>query len=287
MSRMRRGGWPLVSRRRLAGLLISHLVLIAGAIAGPSEVALAQISAPGKELRIDADQGLEWQRREKIVIARGNAQAVRGELKVQAHELRALYREGADGNSEIFRIIAIGAVRLFSANQTAYGGHAVYDVDRDRLLLTGGERVRLESGKNEISAKQSLEYWPTSDRLIATGDAVAIQPDRQIYGDTITAYFTKGVDGQRMLSTAEAEGNVKVVTADETIHSDQGNYDAKSGIATVTGSVKILRDGDQLDGCRGQMDFNTGVSRLFSCEPSAPNIGRVRGRIQIENDSGG
>lgn len=281
---------PMVRRTVGIGLLLVTTALFASETPSLVRDASAQVvqqDRSGTQLRIDADQGLEWRRREKVVVARGNAQAVRGDLKVQARELSALYREGPEGNNEIFRIIAIGGVRLFAPNQTAYGERAVYDVDEDRLLLTGGERVRLVSDRSEISAQRSLEYWPKFDRLVATGDAVAVQPDRQIFGDTITAYFADGPDGQQILSTAEAVGNVKVVTADETIYSDAGNYDAKSGIATVEGSVKIVRGTDRLDGCRGQMDFNTGVSRLFACERLTPSDGRVRGRIQINKDGGG
>jgi lipopolysaccharide export system protein LptA len=72
-----------------------------------------------------------------------------------------------------------------------------------------------------------------------------------------------------------------VVTAEETIFGDRSNYDAKTGMATVEGSVKILRGRDQLNGCRGEIDFNSGVSRLFACDRSPTSEGRVRGRIQL------
>lgn len=264
--------------------------LLAFAVSGPltaASAASAQVaqSQTGSPLRIDADEGLEWQRRERVVIARGNAQAVRGDLKVQARELRALYRDGPNGANEIYRVIADGSVRLFAPNQTAFGEHGVYEVAEDRLLLTGGDRVKLIGEGNEITAERSLEYWPKANRLVAKGNAVAVQPDRQIYGDSITAYFADGANGGSELSTAEAVGNVKVVTAEETIYSDRGNYDAKTGIATVVGSVKIFRGDDRLDGCRGQMDFNSGVSKLFACERSEPSAERVRGRIQMNSDT--
>ncbi|HRK96688.1 MAG TPA: LptA/OstA family protein, partial [Rhodospirillales bacterium] len=207
--------------------------------------------------------------------------AVRGDLQVQARELRALYRDGPDGKAEIYRVIAEGAVRIATPNQTAFGQHAVFDVPRDHLMLTGGERVRLTSGADEVSAERSLEYWPGSDRLVARGNAVAIQPNREIHGETITMYFAEGPDGTKQLDTAEAVENVKVVTAEETIFGDRSNYDAKTGMANVEGSVKILRGRDQLDGCRGEIDFNSGVSRLFACERSQTSDGRVRGRIQL------
>ncbi len=213
MSRRRPSLRRLRRRFRLGGMLALLSALAFAAGTAPGVGAQATTGQPGTELRIDADEGLEWQRGEQVVIARGNARAVRGDLQVQARELRALYRDGPAGKSEIFRVIADGSVRLATANQTAFGAHAVYEVAEDRLLLTGGDRVRLISDRNEITADRSLEYWPKANRLVATGNAVAVQPDRQIYGDTITAYFAKDANGKSDLSTVDAVGNVKVVTA--------------------------------------------------------------------------
>lgn len=267
-------------------LAAAWLTLAAPDLVAAAEAPAAAAARAGTELRIDADQGLEWQRREKVVIARGNARAVRGDLAVQAKELRALYRDGADGKAEIYRVIADGSVRIATPNQTAFGQHATFDVPREHLLLTGGERVRLESGADTISAERSLEYWPRLDRLVARGNAVAVQPNREVHGETITAYFAEGPDGNKQLDRAEAVGNVKVVTVEETIFGDRSNYDAKTGMANVEGSVKILRGRDQLDGCRGEIDFNSGVSRLFACErPQSPQE-RVRGRIQLNGGKG-
>jgi lipopolysaccharide export system protein LptA len=280
MTARRIGPGPLGRARvALAALVLAAAgsVVAADAAETPSRAA----ARTGSELRIDADEGLEWRRRDQVVIARGQARAVRGDLQVQARELRALYRDGPDGKAEIYRVIGDGAVRIATPNQTAFGQHGTYDVAQDHLVLTGGERVRLVSGADEISAERSLEYWPRADRLVARGNAIAIQPNREVHGETITAYFAEGADGTKQLDTAEAVENVKVVTAEETIIGDRSNYDAKTGMATVEGSVKILRGRDQLDGCRGEIDFNSGVSKLFACERSQTSDGRVRGRIQL------
>lgn len=272
-------------RIRLGGVALAVCalgVIAPGAAAEAAEPAQAEAS----QIRIDADQGLEWQRQNRLVIARGNAHAVRGDLDVRARELRAMYRDGPDGKTEVYRIMADGSVRIASPGQTAYGQHGTYDLVDDHLLLTGGERVRLETGSNEVTAQRSLEYWPGQNRLVAKGNAVAVQNGKQLHGQTITAYLAKGPDGAQALSTAEAVGDVKVVTAEEVIYSDRGNYDARTGIATVEGSVKIFRGTDRLDGCRGQIDFNSGVSKLFACDQSEPSGGRVRGRIQLNSGPG-
>jgi lipopolysaccharide export system protein LptA len=269
-----------------SAILVVLVAMPIDAPAGATGPASAASAPAASELRIDADQGLEWQRREQVVIARGNATAVRGDLEVQAQELRALYRDRPDGKSEVFRVIANGSVRLSTPNQTAFGQHGTYDVINDHLLLTGGDRVKLVSNDSEITADRSLEYWPDSGRLVARGNAIAVQPGKEVHGETITGHFVKGADGTTQLSTAEAVNKVKVVTPSEVIYSDRGTYDAKSGIATVEGSVKIFRGNDRLDGCRGQINFNSGVSKLFACEQPETGTDRVRGRIQLKSGKG-
>ncbi len=271
-------------RSRLHGiiLLFCGVVALAPRLTNAAEPAQAKAS----QIQIDADEGLEWQRQNQLVIARGNARAIRGDLAVQARELRAMYRDQPDGKTQVYRIVADGSVRIASPGQTAYGQHGTYDVADDHLMLTGGDRVRLETSDSQVTAQRSLEYWPGQNRLVAKGNAIAVQNDKQLHGQTITAYLAKGPDGKSALSTAEAVGDVKVVTAEEVIYSDRGNYDAKTGIATVEGSVKIFRGTDRLDGCRGQIDFNSGVSKLFACDQAETTGGRVRGRIQLNSGPG-
>ena len=88
-------------------------------------------------IEIDADNGIEWQQDGLVFVARGNARAIRGDVSVLADELRAYYRQRNDGSTEIWRLDAIGTVRIKSAEGTAYGDKALYDVDNSILTITG------------------------------------------------------------------------------------------------------------------------------------------------------
>ena len=63
-------------------------------------------------IEIDADNGIEWQQDGLVFVARGNARAIRGDVSVLADELRAYYRQTNDGSTEIWRLDAIGTVRI-------------------------------------------------------------------------------------------------------------------------------------------------------------------------------
>lgn len=276
-----------VHRSRLAGCwrtagLILGLALSGGAIGGSDAVAQSAVpSRPAdnaQPIEIEADQGIEWLRNDQRVTARGNARAVRGQLDVRADELIALYRERPDGTAEVWRLDANGNVRITSQSEKAFSDHATYDLDKDRLLLTG-KRPRVVTGDGEISADGQIQYRAGDRVLVATGNAEAKQPDRDIRADVLTIFLRDGAQNQSRLSRIEAEKDVVVVTAKETIVADKGLYEDDSGLATFTGAVKVTNDGNTLAGCRGEINLRTGVSRMTGCgAPGSPDS-RVRGVI--------
>src|SRR5271167_2814340 len=73
-----------------AGLALLLLGIGLGGGPAPAQGLLNRSSGP---IAIDADEGIEWRRDEKVYIATGNAKAVRGDVTVTAHRLIAYYRE--------------------------------------------------------------------------------------------------------------------------------------------------------------------------------------------------
>ena len=66
-------------------------------------------------VEVFADNGIEWQQDRLVFVARGNARAVRGPVTVFADELRAYYRKRHDGRTDIWRLDALGKVRIKSS----------------------------------------------------------------------------------------------------------------------------------------------------------------------------
>lgn len=266
----------------LAALLLGSAVIGMSFMPGAAQanpLGLAQNGSGG--LEVESDNGIEWRRNEQILIARGNAVAKRGTSRVDADELQALYRD-RDGNSEIYRIIAIGNVKLSSDTDVATGDKAVYDIDEAVVVLTG-ENLQYKTPKETLTARDSLEYWETERVAVARGDAVAMSEDRTLRGDILTARFEPTKAGGNELSRIDGQGNVNIRTSTDFVIGDQGVYDAKTGIATLIGSVKITREGNQLNGDRAVVDLNTGISRL-TANGSGDGKSRVRGLLVPEKD---
>jgi lipopolysaccharide export system protein LptA len=262
----------------LRGGLIA--VMLAAGLA-PASGALAQSLNFGKgdsdqPIEIFADNGIEWQQENLIFLARGNARAVRGQVTVFANELRAYYREKPDGGTDIWRLDANGKVKIKTPGETGYGDKAVYQVENGILVLSGS-KVRLVAGGDEITADKQLEYWEKKRMAVARGNAYAVRGDKRIRADVLASYFRPDKNGENHLYRVDAFDNVKIVTQRNTATADRGVYNVESGIATLTGSVKLVRGKNVLTGCSAEVNLNNGISKIFSC-PTTPGAVRKRAR---------
>jgi lipopolysaccharide export system protein LptA len=263
------------------------LTLLAGSVAVAAGGARCKVSAAqgetggllggqsGSPIEIEAESGIEWRRNEKQYIARGNAVAKRGDLTVHADTLTAHYRDKAAGGSEIWQIEADGHVRLQQPGRTVTGSHAVYDLDKRVLHVTGGG-LGVDTGKEKLTADNSLEYQDGPQIAIARGNATVVQTDRRVRADTMTGHFQRQAGGKLDLVRLEADGNVEVKTPDTYATSNKGDYDLTKDIMTLSGNVKVTNAGNQFNGEYAEVNVKTGVSRLLG---SASGSGTVKSLI--------
>jgi lipopolysaccharide export system protein LptA len=239
---------------------------------------ISGLTGGDEPLEINADEGIEWRRDEQTYIARGNALAARGRIAVHADVLIAHYRPAASGGTEVDRIDAEGNVRIVSPSETVYGDRGAYDVIGGVMVLVGKD-LRLVGEKDVITARDSLEYWEKRQIAVARGDAEAVREDKRIKADVLTAHFTPGGKGELKLTKVDAFGNVRVSTATEFARGDNGVYYVEREFATLSGSVKITREENQLNGEYAEVDLATGVSRLLGGPPGSEGVTRVRGLL--------
>ena len=161
-------------RGAVVGGGIQLLALLAGPAALAQDLDLGQ--QPGAAplpIQISASQDMEWRQTQQVVLATGDAKAVRGAVTVTADQLVAHYRKKAgaaapaapaataasttaataasttaaaapadpqdalNAGSEVYELEAIGHVHIYTATDNAYGDHAVYSLDSAVLVLTG------------------------------------------------------------------------------------------------------------------------------------------------------
>lgn len=251
-----------------------------------------------KPLEVLADQGIEWHQNDNTYVARGNARAIKGDTTVYGDTLTAHYRKAPSGATEVWRVEANGNVRITTPTDTAFGDRAVYTIDNGVLVMTG-KNLRLNTPREKITARDSLEYWEQKDLAVARGDAVVVTDGRRIRSDVITAQFknaeqraatpasTKQAPArpgakpaarptqkpapqgantrdESRLHRLDAFGNVVITTPEEVARGNRAVYMAETGIANLIGSVKITRGQNQLNGEAAEVNLRTGVSRIVS-----------------------
>ncbi len=287
------------------------LAALLAALATPASAQQIDLSSGGP-VAITARDGFEWREADQMVIASGDARAVRDNVTVIADRLIARYRRKADapapapgaprsvlpgggeGGNEIYRLEAEGNVRIFTATDEAVGDRAVYDIDQAVMVMTG-RTLRLTTPSQVLTARDSLEYWAQKRMAVGRGNAVAVTTDaRRLAADTLVAYIeddnaprptpapapAQAQAGQQppgagsKLKRLEAYGNVEARTQTDVIRGDRALYLPETGIARVIGNVRVTSGQNQINGPAADVNMRTGVARMLA-DPG----GRVQGVI--------
>ena len=296
----------------------------------------------GGPVTVTARDGIDWNQNTRQVIAHGQARAVRGTVTVDADRLIAYYRKKADaagtgagapgagappppqasaspalpgasdqdtGGTEIYRLEAIGNVRIYTPTDQAQGDRAIYDMDQAVLVMTGDD-LKLTTPNDVLTARDALEYWPQKHMAVARGNAVVVTKDaRRMAADTLVAYTSDQDNKQAQqapqggatqvaaktpapggapddplaasgkLQKVEAFGHVSVRTPTDTVTGDRAVYVPDTSIARILGNVRITRGENQLNGSEAEVNQKTGIARLI-----AGHDERVQGLV-VPNDS--
>ena len=272
------------------------LLLALAALAGPVAAQGIDLSRGGP-VDVTATDGIEWRQAEQVVIARGDARAVRGGSAVDAERLLARYRPSRGrggaaapaaapeaalgGGSEIWRLEAEGNVRISTATDTARGDRAVYDIDQAVLVLSG-RSLSLNSAQQVITARDSLEYWSGRRMAVARGDALVVdrQEDRRIRADTLVAYFLEDAPGAAAGAPARPPPPVRPAAA-------PGGREAP-GAGRIDrieafGNVEIRTAAEVVRGDRGVYSPATCMARLLGTVRITRGDNQLNGREAIVN----
>nr|WP_249732422.1 LptA/OstA family protein [Roseococcus sp. SDR] len=266
-------------------------------MAGP---ALAQgiDMSQGGPVDITATNGIEWRQAEQVVVARGDARAVRDGTTIEAARLIARYRSqgGAQpastqaaarpasagetplsGGSEIWRVEAEGDVRIFTPTDTARGDRAVYDMDQAVLVLTG-RNISYTTPQQVITSRDSLEYWTQRRMAVARGSALVVTQDgRRIAADTLVAHMLEdpppgATPAGQSVARPGTEGTAGPPPG-------QGRIDR----IELFGNVEIRTEAEVIRGDRAVYSAATGLARVLGNVRITRGENLVSGREAIVN----
>ena len=108
----------------------------------------------GKDLRlvgendlITARDSLEYWEKRQIAVARGDAEAVRGDKSIKADVLTAYFEPAENDDLELTKVDAFGNVRVITATEFARGDRGVYYVAREFATLSGAVKITREENQ--------------------------------------------------------------------------------------------------------------------------------------------
>ncbi len=209
----------------------------------------------------------------------------------------AAEREGSSSDpingesTQIFRMEAIGNVRIATETQTVYGDHAVYDLDQSLVVVTG-KNLKMIAEKDTVTARDSFEWYEEKQLAVARGDAVVVREGKRVRADVLTAEIERPPNEAAHINRVDAGGNVLVSSADQIARGDNGVYNLDTGIVTLSGNVTLTKGDNVLHGNYGVVDLNNNVSRLLPAPPagvakgSAGPAGPVTGFLVPEKKPG-
>jgi lipopolysaccharide export system protein LptA len=230
-------------------------------------------------LEVTSENGIEWQQGVKAYIARGHAVAKRGQTTLYADVITAYYRDIPNSSqTEIWRVVSDGHVKIATPTQTVVGDHGVYDIDQAVVVMTGAA-LKLTTTQDVVTARDSLEWYDGKQLAVARGDAVAVRGERRLRGDTLVAQVAQAPGEESRISRVDGKGHVIVSGVNGQVGTgDTGVYNADTGIATLIGHVTVARGDDTVVGEYGVVDLQNGVSRILPRPPTASDT--TRGRVQ-------
>ena len=236
------------------------------------------LGAGSGPIDITSDDGIEMQQTNKVYIATGNAVAKRGDRTLYGDTLMAYYRDIPNSSdTEIWRIVADGHVKLTTPNDTIVGDHGVYDLDSKTAVLTGGH-LQLTTPQDVVTARDALEWYDDRQFAIARGNAVGTRADRQIRADVLTAQISTAPGEDQRISLVNGDGHVIASRPDTVGTGDRGIYNLDTGLVTLSGHVTMNHGENTMRGEYGVVDLEKGMSRLL---PRPPTMADTTGhRVQ-------
>ena len=224
-------------------------------------------------LEIYAQKGITWDRKKRLFIASGQAQARSGQRVIESESLTAHYRDSANEAIDIWLIEAEMDVRIsLVGGEQARSEHARYEVDSGIAVLWGG-KPQLISDADIIGARDRLVYNSQTLSAQAVGQAYARRHDRILTADQLDVRFRRDSEGQLHTDFINAVGSVCIQQGASLILAEQGDYHVDKGLVTLRNSVQLWQGNNFLRGERAEANLNTGFSRIL------PGENHVQGRV--------
>ncbi len=212
-----------------------------------------------ENLEIEASGFLEWNQENKSYNAMGDATATQGRRTINADKIIAFYE--SEENRNITRIEATGSVKFNDVSGSGFSDRLIYEMNTQTFTLTGNENY-FESEELIAKSSHQIQFDELNGLLLLQKDAmISISEARKIEAQMLKIELTDDGD----INTINAEGDVKLTEeAGRVAFSSSAFYQVESGNVTLSDSVVILGDKNQLRGDKAIINMETGYSKILA-----------------------
>ncbi|MFV0627521.1 MAG: LptA/OstA family protein [Alphaproteobacteria bacterium] len=224
------------------------------------------------QIKLTADDRVELHQNDQKIVAIGNAEAQKGDTKINAEKMTGSYIKDAKNKMQIQSVVAEKNVKIASPEMNASGSFLDYNINKDEMILKGSPAI-IKTKDGTIEAQEGIKYFPAKKIAVSVGKVVATENENKIYADEMISYFEE-TDGKLAIKKIEIFKNVKITTPDAVVTSDKGEYIPKENKIKLHKNVTINQNGNILKGDYAETDLAAGISRLIA---DKKNKGRVSG----------
>lgn len=114
----------------------------------------------------------------------------------------------------------------------------------------------------EITADGSLEWHRTAKKLVARGNAKAVQETSSIEAETLSANYREGAQGRFEISQMNADNNVIIRAQNSTAYGDKAIYNLDDSLATMTGENLRMISPDQIVTAEEKFEYQVNQGKL-------------------------
>ncbi len=99
----------------------------------------------------------------------------------------------------------------------------------------------------EINADEGIEWHRDIKTYVARGNARAASGDLEVFADVLTAHYREGQDQSSEIYLLDLEGNVRIVSSNETVYGDRGQYILDEQRMELHGNGLKMESHDKVD----------------------------------------
>lgn len=130
------------------------------------------------------------------------------------------------------------------------------------IKLVGDAPIQIESDKLEVREADSMATF--------SGNVTVVQGDTTMKAGVMKVFYVRGGEGSAATGTSdidrlEVSNKVYLKSKTQVATGEQGTFDAKKEILTLTGDVVLTEGGNVATGCKLTVHTQTGEAQLDSC----------------------